>query len=159
MTQTGQRAQLGEILLVTLEVKRFEPRAACNQAKRKADGGIGERKLLQTVGDVAQTVDVPDDGNFHMEPLQTGKVTQELQILHRVSQQPQFDIAPAVPEVADPLHIRIGLGLLDAQRAAAFGQRTLGIEPKCRVVIDVAAKVRVSDGFAAHIRAGAAVIC
>src|SRR5262249_21653950 len=155
ITQARKRPQLAEIFDVTLQVKGFELRAARDRTKRETDCGAGEGKFLQAVRNVAQAVDIPDDRTFHIEPLQAGKVTQAFEILHGVSPQLQFDVAPAVPEPADLLHLRIALGRLHANPVAGFVQRTPGIESKRHVRIDVAATLLIRDVFAARVRAGA----
>ena len=84
-----------------------------------------------------QATDIFDDRHLQIEPLETRKIAKEFEILGRVAEQPQFDIAPAVPQFGETPQLRIVPRLLDREPDARRMQRTPGIETG-QLDIDVA---------------------
>jgi hypothetical protein len=105
---------------VALQVQGFKPRAVRNRLERKAHRRAGEREFPERARHVTQALDGPDGRALHIEPLEAGKVTQELEILRGISEQPQLDLSPAVPKRGELRHLRIGLRLLHAKTDAGF---------------------------------------
>src|ERR1043165_6281397 len=129
-------------------------RTVRDRLERKARGRVGEREFLHCAGDVAQTLDGPDDRALDMETLQAGKIPEEFQIRRGVTQEPQLDFAASVPQRGEPLQLGVGLGPLHAKTDAGLVQGPPRIEPERRVVVELARALRMSDVFTA--RRGAA---
>jgi hypothetical protein len=104
---------------------------------------------------MAQAFDIPDDRDLHIEALQARKIAEEFEVLGSVSEEPQFDVAPAVPEAAYLLHLQIALGPQKVKPVASLVQRTPRVQSKRRLCINVADTFLMGDGLAAQARAGA----
>src|SRR6478672_9398244 len=123
--QLGKASEQAEIeRLAEAEEQRLKLRAARQRAQRQADRGVDERELLQAVLDVAQTFAGPHGRTLHVQPLQAGKVPEELKILHRVAVYTQRDVAPAGPQRGHALHVSVALGLAEVDAVASRVQRT-----------------------------------
>src|SRR5436305_12493367 len=103
VAQAFEYVQRREILFLPLQVQRFQQRTARNGLERKANRRVGECEFLQREGDVAQAFDSPDSRALDMEPFQAEKMTQKLQILRRVPEEAQLDVAAPVPYLGKPL--------------------------------------------------------
>jgi len=94
-------------------------------------------------------------GDLHIETFPAGKVAEEIEILGSVSEEPQFDIAAAVPESADLLHLQIALGLQKVNPVTSLVQRTPRVQSERRICINVADTFLMRDVLDPHADAGA----